>query len=101
MDFLGKLIENSFIDSMLSKFILTPSFTASLISSMETPFGVYIMSLALKPAFIPNFISWIETASRPQSKFLINFRIETFDKALAAYWILILLMLLKIHCFFN
>ena len=59
MDFLGKLIENSFIDSILSKFILTPSFTASLISSMETPFGVYIMSLVLKPAFIPNFISWI------------------------------------------
>ena len=40
IDIFEKFREYSVIDSILSKFILTPSFTASLISSMETPVGV-------------------------------------------------------------
>ena len=95
IDSFEKLLENSVMDSILSKFTLTPSLTASLISSIETPFGVYIISLALNPAVIPNLISWMETASKPQFKFLINLRIDILDKALAAYCTFMLLMLLN------
>ena len=74
-------------DSTLSRFILTPKDTASLISEKFTPFGVNKISSFLKPHLIPILTSSIETASSPRPRLLIYFNIDILERALAAKWI--------------
>ena len=81
---LGFRLPNCSNIDKLSIFIWTPYFETASISSIETPFGVYIILLESKPANKPSSTSWIETVSSQDPSFFMNFKIEIFDKALTA-----------------